>query len=204
MTKRSLSITAGINYLIIFFTAIFANFFVLDSIKADPVSMITNSEILVRIGAIAFLIAAFSDIVIAWALQYIYEKNILNTLSTYFRLIHAVVMGIAVFALVELVNLDTASEILSLVERFNIIWLIGLFFFGFHLILLARIAKKPKLITSFLLIAGVMYVIDTIAHFLLPNYNDYAEIFLAMVAIPSIFGEMAFGLWLLFKGGKKH
>lgn len=204
MTKRTLSITAGINYLIIFFSAIFANFFVLESLVADPVSTVSSQSIMVRLGAVAFLVASFSDVVVAWALRHIYEKNILTTLSTYFRLMHAVIMGVAVFALIELLPLQSGPEILQLVSRFNTIWLIGLFFFGFHLMLLAWIVKKPKLITVFLFIAGLMYTIDTCAHFLLPNYNQYADIFLAMVAIPSIFGEMAFGLWLLFKGGVKN
>jgi len=30
----------------------------------------------------------------------------------------------------------------------------------------------------------------------------YTGIFLTLVAIPSIFGEMAFSIWLLVKGGK--
>jgi len=30
-------------------------------------------------------------------------------------------------------------------------------------------------------------------------YNDYASIFLALVAIPSILGEMSFAVWLLKK-----
>jgi len=34
------------------------------------------------------------------------------------------------------------------------------------------------------------------------NYDAYADLFLTLVAIPSIFGEMAFAIWLLVKGGK--
>jgi hypothetical protein len=73
-----------------------------------------------------------------------------------------------------------------------------------HLILLGRIVKEIKLIPFMLIIAGIMYIIDTSAHFLLANYQSYADTFLLLVAIPSIFGEMAFSLWLLFKGGGKH
>ena len=46
-------------------------------------------------------------------------------------------------------------------------------------------------------------MLDTLAHFLLSNYSDYAAIFLLLVAVPSILGEMSFALWLLIKGGKK-
>jgi hypothetical protein len=51
-------------------------------------------------------------------------------------------------------------------------------------------------------IAGFMYMADTAAHFLLPDYEAYASIFLALVAIPSIVGEMAFSIWLLVRGGR--
>lgn len=202
MHNRTLAITIGINYLIIFVTAIFANFYVIDALKATPLEMINQHQFLVRLGAVAFLLASFSDIVVAWALKHFYKNNQLTDLSTYFRLTHAVIMAAAVFALLETLQAATASEVLSLVSRFNTLWLIGLFFFGFHLMLLARIAVKPKIITTLLFVAGAMYIVDTSAHFLLHNYDQYADMFLAMVAIPSIFGEMAFGLWMLFKGGK--
>ncbi|MGC9343713.1 MAG: DUF4386 domain-containing protein [Bacteroidales bacterium] len=86
---------------------------------------------------------------------------------------------------------------------YNIIWLIGLFFFGIHLILLAGILGQPRLISLFLILAGIMYMVDTGAHFVLPDYDRYDSIFLAMVAIPSIGGEMALSIWLLIKGGKE-
>ncbi|MGB1092462.1 MAG: DUF4386 family protein [Oceanobacter sp.] len=57
---------------------------------------------------------------------------------------------------------------------------------------------EPKI---FLVLAGVMYMLDTCAHFLLPNYADYAELFLMAVAVPSILGEMSMAVWLLVKGG---
>ena len=75
------------------------------------------------------------------------------------------------------------------------------FLFGIHILLLSKIAIIPRIIKVFLAIAGVMYIVDTIAHFSLSNYSDFASVFLILVAIPSIFGEMSFALWLLIKGG---
>ena len=40
MKPRSLALIAGVSYLIIFFTAIFANFFVLESLKENPLVFI--------------------------------------------------------------------------------------------------------------------------------------------------------------------
>lgn len=68
--------------------------------------------------------------------------------------------------------------------------------------LLSQMPGIPKVIALFLQIAGFMYVLDTAAHFMLPNYGAYAAGFLILVAAPSILGEMSFSLWLLFKGGR--
>lgn len=202
MTKRNLSLIAGTSYLIIFFAAIYANFFVLDSIIADPLGTLENASVHVRWGAVAFLIAAVCDTIVAWVLYKMYQDHLFSSLSTYFRVMHAAIMGLAVYALIALLPLTTAEAIMEKVDTFNTMWLIGLFFFGFHLILLSRIVKHIKIIPYALMLAGVMYILDTVAHFVMPNYAAYASIFLTLVAIPSIFGEMAFSLWLLFKGGK--
>lgn len=202
MKQRKLSIIAGVSYLIIFFAAIFANFFVLESIFKDPLVTVQENNLVVRFGIMAFIITVVFDVVVAWALYELYKSHYLSGLSTLFRMMHAAIMGVAIFALpVALVSV-TGQEILRQAETFNIIWLIGLFFFGIHLILLGRIIGKPKLIAIFLVIAGIMYMVDTAAHFLLPDYKDYSSIFLALVAIPSILGEMSLAIWLLIKGGR--
>jgi hypothetical protein len=202
MKPRKLSIIAGVSYLVIFFAAIFANFFALESILKDPLVTIQENHVMVRFGIMAFLITVVFDVVVAWALYELYKENILSGLSTLFRMMHAAIMGVAVFALPIALASTTDQEILRQVDIFNTTWLIGLFFFGIHLIILGRIIEKPRFITLFLIIAGVMYMVDTGAHILLHNYDDYSLIFLALVAIPSIFGEMAFSIWLLVKGGK--
>jgi len=203
MNPRTLSKIAGTSYLVIFFAAIFANFFALESILKDPLMTIQENHLIVRFGILAFLITVVFDVVVAWALYELYKKHSLSGLSTLFRMMHAAIMGVAVFALPVALVSTTGQEILKQVDNFNIIWLIGLFFFGIHLVLLGRIIGKPGLISIFLIIAGIMYMVDTGAHFLLQNYEVYSSIFLALVAIPSIIGEMSFAIWLIIKGGKE-
>ncbi len=202
MKPRTLSLIAGSSYLVIFFAAIFANFFVLESILNDPLVTIQENNLIVRFGILAFLITVVFDVIVAWALYELYKSYSLSGLSTLFRMMHAAIMGVAVFALPVTLQLSSGQEILQQAHIFNTIWLIGLFFFGIHLVLLGRIIGKPKIIAAFLVIAGIMYVVDTGAHFLLKNYEDYSSVFLAFVAIPSIIGEMSFAIWLLIKGGK--
>lgn len=202
MNPRLLAKTAGVSYIIIFFAAIFANFFVLEAILTDPLTTVQNSEITVRFGIVAFLITVFFDVVVAWALFEMFKEHVFTRLSTYLRIMHAAIMGAAIFALPLALKATTAEGVLHQVEAFNNMWLIGLFFFGGHLILLARIAKPPKWIMFFMTIAGIMYMVDTVAHFLMPDYTEYASLFLMLVAIPSILGEMAFAIWLLIRGGR--
>ena len=202
MKPRTLSIIAGCSYLVIFFAAIFANFFVIDSILKDPLATIQESHQIVRFGIMAFLVTVVFDVVVAWALYELYRTHLFSGLSTLFRMMHAAIMGVAIFALVVALGSATGPEILKQIDIFNYIWLIGLFFFGVHLVLWGRIVGKPKIMTVFLIISGIMYMVDTSAHFLLQDYEAYSTIFLALVAIPSIIGEMSFTLWLLIKGGR--
>ncbi|QNJ98178.1 DUF4386 domain-containing protein [Constantimarinum furrinae] len=203
ISSRRLSLIAGVSYLIIFFTAIFANFFVLEKIIENPLAVIHENNFLVRLGIIAFLVTVMLDIVIAWAFQKLYKEHVLSILSTLFRLSHAIIMGIAIFKLTEILHFTSDSEILDNLRSFNSIWLIGLFLFGFHLILLGKIIHSPKILRILITIAGSMYIIDSIAYFLLSNYQQYASIFLIFVAVTSIVGEMTLTIWLLSKGGKK-
>lgn len=199
---RTYALIAGWSYLVIFCAAIFANFVMLDAIIADPVGTITEHGMGVRLGIMAFLLTAVFDVFVAWALYELYRSHPLSAVSACFRVIHATIMGAAVFALPLTLSLSESNAILRQVDVFNTLWLIGLFFFGVHLILLGRIIKNIKIIPFLLMWAGVMYIIDTSAHFLFPDYQAYAGVFLALVALPSILGEMSFAIWLLIKGGK--
>ncbi len=76
---------AGISYLVIFFAAIFANFFVIESLVNDPVLTIQENHMMVRFGILAFLITVVFDVVVAWALLEMYKDHFLSLLSTLFR-----------------------------------------------------------------------------------------------------------------------
>ncbi|THD68984.1 DUF4386 domain-containing protein [Robertkochia marina] len=203
LSNRVLSLIAGWSYILIFLAAIYANFFMLESLKAYPLQTLEHHQVLVRSGIIAFLLTAVLDVVVAWTLNELFRSHSLTPLSTWLRIIHAVLMGGGVFALVMVFYVNTETEILYQVEMFNAIWLIGLFFFGFHLILLGIIMKSPRLIAGLLIVAGIMYIADTNAHFLMEDYDQYADTFLMLVAVPSVLGEMSLAVWLLVKGGRQ-
>ena len=72
MKPRTLAITAGISYLIIFFAAIFANFFVLESLSNDPLVTIQQDHMIVRFGIVAFIPAP----VFSFASRILEPKNL--------------------------------------------------------------------------------------------------------------------------------
>lgn len=202
MTARKLSILTGASYLVIFFAAIFANFFMLESLLNEPMVTLEQHGGMVRAGILAFMITVVFDVIVAWTLFVLFRDHALSIPSTLFRMMHAAIMGVAIFSLPLALDSTTADEVLRHVNIFNTIWLIGLFFFGAHLILLGRIVTVPRWINVFLLLAGIMYMVDTAAHFALPDYESYGSIFLALVAVPSMVGEMSLAIWMLARGGK--
>jgi hypothetical protein len=86
-------------------------------------------------------------------------------------------------------------------DVFDATWLVGLALFGLHLVLLGglvrRSADMPSALGIVLILAGVGYFTDTLAHALVAGYDDLAGVFLAIYAIPSFFGELWLTLWLL-------
>lgn len=227
VSQRQAARIAGIGYLVIFVLAIFANFVVRTGlIEADDptatASNIMDSEGLFRAGLVAFLVVFVVDVVIAWAL-YIFFRELskeFSLLSAWFRLVYTVFLGVAaVFFYVALQLLSGAdylnvfdtgqlnTQTLVVLDGFNYTWLVGLAAFGIHLILMGYLVVRSGYVTRVLgyvlMVAGVAYVADTLANALLSNYSDVEGLFLAIVAVPSVIGELWLTIWLLARGGKE-
>lgn len=142
----------------------------------------------------------------------------LSLLAAWFRLVYTVFLGVALtffFVVLDLVSgagylmvfesgqLD--AQVMLLLHAFNYAWLIGLAGFGIHLMLIGYLmlasGSAPRIIGILLAVAGAAYVFDTLANALLSNYAEYETVFLVIVAVPSVVGELAFTVWLLRKGG---
>ncbi len=217
---------AGIGYLIIFVLGLFANFFIFGSliVKGDAATTANNilaNELLFRAGIVSWIIVLICDIVIAWAL-YIFLKPVnksLSLLTAWFRLIYIAIFGITQLNLIFVLILFSGADYLSVfntnqLQALALVFLnghsygflIGLVFFGVHLFLISYLILKsgyiPKILGVLLILSALGYLIDSFANFLLPNYADYQTIFLLLVAVPGVVGELSFTLWLLFKGSK--
>lgn len=86
---RNLALIGGVSYLIIFFAAIFANFYALEALIQTPLKTVQQDAQFVSLGIMAFLIAVVFEVVVAWVLQEMFKDQLLSFLSTAFRMMHA-------------------------------------------------------------------------------------------------------------------
>lgn len=225
-SQKTISTIAGIGYIIIFITGIFSNFFVLESLvipdnATTTANNIMANETLYRTGLLSFIIMVVFDVFLAWALYIILipvNKN-LSLLSGWLRLVNSTIFAIALYNLLNVLDILSGVEYLEAILKdqlyvqvmlslntFNSTWLLGLVFFGLHLLVLGYLIFKsgyiPKTIGILLLIAAFGYLIDSFANFLLSDYANYKDIFLMIVIVPGIIGELSLTFWLLFKGAK--
>jgi len=219
ISLRKAAIVAGFGLLIMSILAAFANFYVLPSLivpgdAATTANNIMANELLFRIGICSFTIVIVLDVVVAWAL-YVLLKPVnksLSLLAAWFRLVYATIFGIALANLFNVLRLLSDADYLTVFEidqlyaqvmlslnAFSDGWQIGYVFFGLHLFVLGYLVFKsgyiPKILGVLLIIAGLGYLIDSYAIFLLPNYE-------ATIGYVTFIGEVLFMLWLLIKGAK--
>lgn len=226
ISPRRAALIAGAGYVTLFVLGIFSNFFVLTALiepgdTAATFANIAEAESLFRMGIMGFLVVFLVDVIVAWALYVLFREvaRDVSLLAAWFRLIYTVFLGVALIFLSITLQLIGGADYLNvfesgqldaqvtlLLEAFNFAWLIGLAGFGIHLMLLGYLVLKtkhaPRVLGILVLVAGAAYVLDTTANILLSNYADYETLFLTIVAVPAVVGELAFTLWLLFKAGR--
>ena len=226
ITSRKAALVAGLSILLMAILAGFAYGFVLQSLVIPndaplTVHNIRASMMLFRAGICSFLIVLILDVLVAWALYVFFEqenKN-LSMLAALLRLVYSTILGVALLNLIFVVLLLSGTNDLAIFEvsqlnaivslflkAFNSIWSIGLVVFGCHLFVLGYLAFTSvyisKIFGVLLIIASVCYITSNFANLLLPNYEKYKAIVELFISLPMIVGELGFGLWLLFKGGK--
>jgi hypothetical protein len=228
ISQRQAARIAGVAYVAIIVLALFANFFVLDRLvesgdAAATVSNIAGSEGLFR-GAVAALVAVFvADAFVAWALNVFFRlvSRDLSLLTAWFRLLYTAISAIALLNLLVVVLLvgraDYAralgvgqrdAQVRLFLDAYDYGWAIGLVCFGIHLVLIGFLVVKSDYVPSILgvlaAVAGLGYIMSSFARFVLPNYEDYGNLFMALVAVPAIAGEFSLTGWLLLRGGKQQ
>jgi hypothetical protein len=217
---------AGLGYLVIIVSGIFAEFFVRSSliVPGDPAATAQNilgSELLFRSGLASEFLMLIADVAVALALYVVFRgvNKGLALLAAFFRLTHASIVGANLLNMyTPLLLLGNAGGLaafpegqrqalaLLLLEAHGFGYAIGLVFFGVYCWILGYLVLKsgyvPRVLGLLLLVAGSGYLIDSFGRALLSNYADFETLLGMVVLLPAFVSELSFTLWLLVKGVK--
>ena len=215
---------AGWLYLIMFITGplsillVDSNIIVSGNAAATAQNLVDH-EALFRAGILGQLIVLLLDMALA-VLLYIVLKPVNRTLALMAaaaRLVMTSMRGInLVFRFIALMlaggtgylEAMETSQLHTLamlfLEAFNMGFSLDLVFFSVHLILVGILVWRsgyiPGVIGVLLLIAGLSYLTDSLTGTVLPELD---AIFVPVLMIPAVIGELAFMLWLVIRGISK-
>jgi hypothetical protein len=210
---------AGVLYAVIIVLGIFAEVVVRSRLVVDgdaqaTAANIVGSESLFRLGFAADLAVFLCDVALAVVLYFLFRpvSRVLSLLAAAFRLTQTAIIGFnllnmfaALLILSEADYLGSSAERQSLslfmLDLHQYGYTLGLTFFGVSTLVIGYLVLSsgcaPRLLGALLCLAGVGYVGDSVAFFLVPGYDgSISPILLA----PAIVGEVWFALWLLFRG----
>ncbi|WP_438445123.1 DUF4386 domain-containing protein [Gorillibacterium sp. sgz5001074] len=226
MSQRTAARTAGISLIVMalaaFFSYGYAHGTLVNFEDADAtMNRLISSSMLFKAEIVGWLIVLICDILVAWAF-YVFLKpyhHYLSLLGAWFRLIYTAILGAAILNLLNALILTGQANIPFLLEApqqqaqvmtalaaFESTWSFGLIIFGGHLLITGLVAYKadpiPRWISIFLLIAAFGYMFTHLISIVYAQENKALEMFTMILTMPMTVGELGFGLWLLFRGGK--
>lgn len=224
IVPRRAALIAGVGYAALFVLAIFANFVVVEGMvvaddAAATVANVSAQPGLFRLGVATFLVIAAIDVVVAWALHALLRDVApdRSLLAGWLRVLHSIFLAVAVVFLGQAGSLASAAgqagsggvdgvQVMAALDLFDRLWMVGLAFFGLHLVVVATLLtgsrSAPRALRIVLMFAGCAYMVDTMATLIVADYEAIASVMLTLVAVPSVVGEGWFGLWLLIRGGR--
>ncbi len=205
-------------YVAIFVLAIFANFLAVGAVldpgdAAATTADLAAAETTFRVGVVAFLAIFLVDLVIAWGLHMLFRgvHADLSLLAAWARVVYTVFLGVSLVFLHAALQVadgsvggaavDAEPAVLLALQAFDFTWVVGLACFGLHLallgVLLLRAVGAPRILGWLLPVAGLAYAADTVARIALADYQAVADVFLVVVAVPSVVAELGLTVWLV-------
>jgi hypothetical protein len=177
---------------------------------------IMGSEWLFRAGMAAESVVFLIEIVLA-AILYVLLRPVSRPLSlaaAFARVAEAVVQAVNLLTSILVLLVLGGSGYLAVFERDQLDALAMLFldanefmvlvwgmFFGLHLMLLGYLVYRsgfwPRVLGILLLLASLGYLVQSYGHILAPRYDGTLSAAVVLLAVP---GELAFAIWLLWKG----
>lgn len=212
---------AGLLYLAIFVIAPFAFFvvpgrIVVDGDAAATAANVVGSDGLFRAGMVAETAIIAIELVLAGLLYALLRpvSRPLSLAAAFARVGEALVQAVNLFTSATVLLLATGTGYLAVFEPNELDALASLFIdvnqfgvmvwgllFGFHLALLGSLVYRsgfwPRAVGVLLIVASVGYLAQSYAHIVAPRHDAFFEVFVIALAAP---GELAFTIWLLWKG----
>lgn len=174
---------------------------------ARTVADIRDAEGLFRLGIASLLGVVVLDVVVAWALHRVFRPvhPDASLLAAVFRLVYSGVFLVAIAELLgvlpllepeALAALDPdviQAEVMRRIDAFHDLWSAGLLLFGLHLLVVGYLAYRavvvPRLIGILVVIAGLGYVVDSLAAVLAVDAPEVSTV--------TFLGEVLLAIWLL-------
>ena len=221
LSNKNLARIAGLLYLIVIATGLFAEVFVRQAFKVSGDALATannlkSSEMLFRWGLVADLVNFICGLPVVLIVYFLFKSvnKFLLQLALIFVIIQTAIISVNLLnqssTLLILSNnaylntfqsnqLDTLS-LLSLNVQ-GVGYAIGLVFFGVYCLLVGYVIYKSKMVPKLL---GILYIISGLGYltnsFTMLLSKGFANPFFEYFAIPIFIGELSFTLWLLIKG----
>ena len=223
LSNKSLARIAGLCYLIVIVTGLFAEVFVRQKLTVSNDALktaynIQHAEMLFRYGFVADLInfiVGLPCVIIIYKLFKPIHKT-LTRLAIMFVVIQTAIIAVnLLFQMTPLLLLRGDTYLNSLqpnqLASLSLLSLhiqalgygIGLVFFGVYCLIIGYLIVKssivPRLLGILYCISGIGYLINSFTMFLSKGFANPLFMYLA---IPIFIGELSFCLWLLIKGVK--
>ena len=221
ISNKNLARIAGLFYLIVIATGLFAELFVRQAFKASgdaftTASNIQSSEMLFRLGVVADIVNFICGLPCVLIIYFLFKRinKFLLQLALIFVIIQTAIIAVnllnqasplLILGKNEYLKSFQPNQLAALTQlSLNIQgvgYAIGLVFFGFYCLLVGYVLYKskmvPKLIGILYIISGIGYLINSFTMLLSKGFENPIFIY---AAIPIFIGELSFCLWLLIKG----
>jgi hypothetical protein len=177
---------------------------------------ILDSEWLFRLGFAADLVVFLCDVALAIVLYFLFRpvSRTLSLLAAAFRLTQTAVIGLNLLSMfgallvlrdAEYLGAFTEEEsealALLLLDLHAYGYTLGLTFFALSTLVISYLVLRsgcmPRALGVLLGLAGIGYLGDSIAFFLIPGYDGSVS---PILLAPALVGEVWFALWLLLRG----
>lgn len=221
ISNKNLARIAGLLYLIVIATGLFAEVFVRQALKVPGDALATanniqSSEMLFRWGLVADLINFVCGLPCVLIIYFLFKRvnKFLLQLALIFVVIQTAIIAanllnqispLLILSNSAYLNTFQPDQLATLLQlSLNIQgagYAIGLVFFGFYCLIVGYVIFNSKMVPKFL---GILYIISGLGYlinsFVMLLSKEFANPLFAYVAIPIFIGELSFCLWLLIKG----